>query len=94
MTADIGAREVTFSWEVLPPLDRNGLIISYTLTCSVSAPADLDLDIEGGNFAQAGLNSLDGFRPNTSYVCTVFAINGADQGPSSEVTFNTSDESK
>ena len=47
-----------------------------------------------GSFVSEGVNSLSGFRPNTTYVCDLFAVNGAGEGPRNTTTFNTSDDSE
>ena len=86
--AEISQRQVIFSWS--PPLvaQRNGLIISYTLSCSPS-PTSLP------QFpSQSGLLMVTGFSPDTSYSCSVVANNSLGSGPPAHTTFTTIQDCK
>ena len=86
----IGATEVVFSWGPLPVLERNGVIIQYTVTCNSSFGS------VSQSFEEDGTNAtISGFWPNTTYSCDIFATNSAGDGPSrSGVSFTTKDDSK
>ena len=78
-----GERQAMFSWS--PPLvtERNGVIITYTLSCSPS-PSTLPLSI-----SQAVPVTVTGFTPDTRYICSVMAHNGLGAGPAAQETFTT-----
>ena len=86
--AVVGQRQVVFSW--CPPLvtQHNGLITSYTLSCSPS-PSSLPQSI-----SQSGLLTVAGFSPDTSYSCSVVANNGLGSGPPAYTNFTTLQDCK
>ena len=77
---------LSFSWQ--PPAG-DGLILSYTLICSVN----------GLTAVNATLNPilevmLDELKPATSYLCSIYASTSGGAGPSTDaVTITTESES-
>ena len=78
-----GQRQVEFSWSPPPVTQRNGVITSYTLSCSPS-PSSLPLFP-----SQSGPLIVTGFSPNTLYSCSVVATNSQGSGPPATTTFTT-----
>ena len=79
-----GQRQVEFSWSPPPVTQRNGVITSYTLSCSPS-PSSLPLSP-----SQSGPLNVTGFSPNTPYSCSVVATNSRGSGPPATTeTFTT-----
>ena len=70
-----GQRQVIFSWSPPAVTQRNGVITSYTLSCSPS-PSSLPLSP-----SQSGQLNVTGFSPNTPYSCSVVATNSQGSGP-------------
>ena len=81
--ADPGERQVNFSWSPPPVALRNGVITSYTLSCSPS-PSSLPQSP-----SQPGTLTVAGFSPNTSYSCFVVASNSRGSGPPANYSFTT-----
>ena len=82
-----GEREVKFSWSPPPPTQQNGVITSYTLSCSPS-PSSLP---QSPSSQSSGSLSVAGFSPNTLYSCSLTAENSQGSGPPAVVTFTTKD---
>ena len=83
-----GEREVMFSWSPPPVTQQNGVISSYTLSCSPS-PSSLP------QFpTQSGSLTVIGFSPNTLYSCSLTANNIQGSGPPTSHTFTTQKDSK
>ena len=80
---EVGEREVTFSWSLLPVTQHRGYLTNYTLSCSPS-PSSLPQSP-----SQSGPLTVTGFSPDTSYSCSVVANNGLGSGPPSTTTFTT-----
>ena len=78
-----GERQVTFSWSPPPVALRNGVITSYTLSCSPS-PSSLPQSP-----SQPGTLTVSGFSPDTSYSCSVVASNSQGSGPPASISFTT-----
>ena len=81
-TAVAGEREVVFSWSPPPVTERNGVITSYTLSCSPS-PSFLP------QFPSSGPLTVTGFSPHTSYSCSLVASNTQGSGPHELISFIT-----
>ena len=82
------SRTLTFSWS--PPLlsQRNGVIISYLITCS-----------SGGSIINSTRTSstsltITGLQPFTNYTCSVRAATIVGDGPATMLDIVTSEESK
>ena len=89
MTASpVNSREMRFTWLPPAPTMRNGLIIKYTLNCSITAT---EMNQTNRTFMPQDSYILSGFRPGTQYTCQVVAINSAGSGPPAE-TMATSPE--
>ncbi len=71
------SENITVSWDPPPRESQNGIIIAYTLTCQ---PQELATALPV-TYSAAGNYSLSGFRPATSYNCTVFAATAGGNGP-------------
>ena len=81
-TVYTGEREVVFSWSSPPVTERNGVITSYTLSCSPS-PSSLPQSPSSGPLTVAG------FSPHTSYSCSLVASNTQGSGPPAPTSFTT-----
>ena len=90
------SRTITFNWS--PPLitNQNGVILNYTLMCTLQ-----DSDERSSEHAQismvyqsAGRHVLGGFCPFSTYSCSIFATNSAGNGPSISLLLNTKNDSK
>ena len=78
-----GERQVNFSWSPPAVALHNGVITSYTLSCSPS-PSSLP-----HSPSQSGPLPVAGFSPDTSYSCSVLASNSVGSGPPANITFTT-----
>ena len=83
-----GQRQANFSWSPPPVALRNGVITSYTLSCSPS-PSFLPQSP-----SQSGPLTVAGFSPDTSYFCSVLASNSVGSGPPVNITFTTLQDCK
>ena len=81
--AAAGERQVTFSWSPPPVALRNGVITSYTLSCS---PSTYSLPLSP---SQPDPLTVAGFSPDTSYSCSVVASNSHGSGPPANTSFAT-----
>ena len=86
--AETGQRQVTFSWSPPPVTQRNGVITSYTLSCSPS-PSSLPKSP-----FQAGPLTVAGFSPDSSYSCSVVATNSQGSGPPTNINITTLQDCK
>ena len=86
--AEVGQRQVNFSWSPPHVTQHNGLITSYTLSCSPS-PSSLPQSP-----FQSGPLTVAGFSPDTSYSCSVVANNGLGSGPPAHTNFTTLQDCK
>ena len=83
------SRELTFFWDLPPPTQRNGVITSYTVSCSPDTET-LPL-VETTLPGVVGL-TVGGFRPFTEYMCTIVATNSQGSGPPATVTTMTNED--
>ena len=81
--ASAGERQVNFSWSPPPVALRNGVITSYTLSCSPSPSSLLQSP------SQPGPLTVAGFSPDTSYSCSVVASNSRGSGSPANTSFTT-----
>ena len=86
--ADPGERQVVFSWSPPPVTQRNGVITSYTLSCSPS-PSSLPQSP-----SHSGPLTVTGFSPDIAYSCSVVATNSRGSGPPANVTFTMQQDCK
>ena len=86
-TAEVGQREVVFSWSPPPVTQRNGVITSYNLSFSPS-PSFLPQQTPSGPL------TVTGFTPDTAYSCSVVATNSQGSGPSATTSFTTQQDCK
>ena len=86
------SESVIVSWGPPPPAAQNGIITLYILTCqSEERNEDLTMTMK---FPEEGEYSLSGFRPATTYSCTVLAITGGGSGPPAMQTITLPDDGK
>ena len=85
--AEVGQREVVFSWSPPPVTQRNGVITSYNLSCSLS-PSFLPQQTPSGPLTVAG------FTLDTAYSCSVVATNSQGSGPPATTSFTTQQDCK
>ena len=83
-----GQRQVNFSWSPPPVIQHNGVITSYTLSCSPS-PSSLPQSP-----SQSGTLTVTGFSPDTSYTCSLVASNSQGSGPAANISFTTLEDCK
>ena len=89
-TTYIGPRNVTLSWNPPQEGDRNGIIMSYTITCS-----DFD-DVQVGASTTISLTTtLADLAPYSFYSCSITAATtGGGEGPASVLNFTTAVDGK
>ena len=83
-----GKREVFFSWSPPPVTQHNGVLTSYTLSCSPS-PSSLPQSLS----IQTTSKTVAGFSPNTVYTCSLAVGNSKGFGPPANTTFTTAEDS-
>ena len=76
------------SWSPPPVTQRDGVLTSYSLSCSPS-PSSLPQSP-----SQAGPLTVAGFSPDSSYSCSVVATNSQGSGPPAHTTFMTLQDCK
>ena len=86
--ADPEERQVVFSWSPPPVTRRNGVITSYTLSCSPSPSSPPQSP------SLSGPLTVTGFSPDTAYSCSVVATNSQGSGPPANITFTTQQDCK
>ena len=77
--SSVTSRALTLSWSPPLPSQRNGVIISYLITCS-----------SGGSIINSTRTSstsltITGLQPFTSYICLVRAATAVGDGPSASI---------
>ena len=87
--AVVGQRQVVFTWSPPPVTQRNGVITSYTLSCSPS-PSSLPQSPS----SQSGSLTATGFSPNTLHSCSLAASNNQGTGPPAIKNFTTLEDCK
>ena len=70
---------ISVSWNPPPEGEQNGVITGYTFTCQPEELLDRNFPIF---YSTHGTHNLDGFRPATSYNCSIFAMTAGGSGPS------------
>ena len=78
---------VTFSWNPLPPPDRNGIIISYVLNITLLATGQV--------FQYTSTSTsitITGLQPFSSYSCLIAAATAVGLGPFTTVLSLTTPE--
>lgn len=71
------AENISISWDPPPREAQNGVIIAYTFICQ---PQEL-ATAQPVTYSAPGDYSLSGFRPATSYNCSIFAATAGGNGP-------------
>ena len=85
-------RNMTFSWS--PPasnLQHNLVITGYFLSCVPEGGGGNSISMQ---YTTAGIFTLGGFTPATSYNCSIFASNSQGTGPATYMIAATQDDSK
>ena len=83
------SREVTFFWDLPLPSQRNGIITSYTISCS---PDTESLPVIVITLPGAEGLTVGGFQPFTEYSCMIIATNSQGSGPLALVTTRTNED--
>ena len=83
------SREVTFFWDLPLPSQRNGIITSYTISCS---PDTETLPVTVITLPGTEGLTVGGFQPFTEYSCMIFATNSLGSGPPALVTTRTNED--
>ena len=88
INVEMTAHTLTLSWSPPLPSQRNGVIISYLITCS-----------SGGSIINSTRTSstsltITGLQPFTNYTCSVSAATIVGDGPTTARTIETKKESK
>ena len=83
------SRNLTFFWDLPPPTQRNGVITSYTISCS---PDTETLPLVETTLPGVGGLTVGGFRPFTEYMCTIAATNSQGSGPPAISTTMTNED--
>ena len=87
---DSGITNLTFSWSPPRPEDWNGNITTYSLSCRQSMGGAGSSPIEQVYTGlPAGNITLDGFRPNVEYTCSLTASNSRGEGPPATDSYMT-----
>ena len=84
----VNSTAITIQWEMVPCIYHNGVITSYSFSCSPS-PSSLPQ-----SSSQSGPLIVAGFSPNTFYSCSVVATNSHGSGPPANITFTTQQDCK
>ena len=83
------SRMLTFSWDLPPPAQRNGIITSYTISCS---PDTETLPLVETTLPGEGGLPVVGFTPFTEYTCAIVANNSQGSGPPATIMATTSQD--
>ena len=83
----VTSTSLTLSWESPSPVHQNGAIFNYTLTCIPGSGLPPLVSV----FTTAGVYTLNGLTPATSYACSVFATNVYGNSPPANVSAMTED---
>ena len=78
-----GLETLTFHWDPPPPNATNGLVVSYSLSCSPAYGPVLFVGAGSVN------TKLEGFESDTTYTCSVFASTLVGDGPPAMQTATT-----
>ena len=85
----MSGRSITVSWSPPNPSDRNGVIVSYTVTCIARVSGVTPVTM---TYNQAGTHILFGFSPLTTYDCSIVASNSAGRGPPAVTSITTPED--
>ena len=93
VTANVlNSTSILVSWEQVPLLDQNGVILSYTVTYTSSRSGSAKTKIVT---APANQTTLTGLNEHTEYNITVFASTSKGGGPkSAPITIITDEDSE
>ena len=86
-------RNVTLDWDPPASVDQNGEIIGYNLTCIQTNGAQ----VSGLIATQSSLETMFTIPvlvPFTEYTCRLSSLNIAGEGPATQYTFKTAEDSK
>ena len=84
---------VTLTWTAPELIDQNGAPVGYNLTCMNTN----GVSVNGLSPTQTSMNTMftiTDVMPFTGYTCDLSFINVAGQGPSTQCTFETAQDSK
>ena len=77
------SRNLSLTWNLPNPAERNGMITGYTVQCVSATGSPYN-----GETLEEQLTAT-GLRPNTIYNCSVYASNAQGNGPSAYQLVNT-----
>lgn len=86
---NIGSRSVTLSWDLPNEDGRNGIIISYTISCSDSDGVQINTTT-----TTSLITTFEALRPYSFYICSVFASTSGGNGPAAVLNFTTVSDGK
>ena len=87
------SRSVTLDWDPPVRVDQNGEIVGYNLTCIQTDGAQ----ISGLTATQSSTETMfttPVLVPFTEYTCKLSSINVVGEGPATQYTFKTAQDSK
>ena len=88
------AREVYLQWEEPIQALQNGQITGYNLSCySVNTQENVSADLSATQSSASTIFTIAPVNPFTEYTCSVSAINEVGQGPPTQCTFSTQQDS-
>ena len=76
---------LSLTWEPVVEEEQNGIILSYTLTCSIDSDVAFELSLT----ATIGEIELGVYEADVIYSCEIYASNSAGNGPSVTITIAT-----
>ena len=86
-------RNATLIWTAPALIDQNGAPVGYNLTCMNTN----SVSVNGLNATQTSNNTMftiTDVTPFTDYICDLSFINVVGEGPSTQCTFTTAQDSK
>ena len=84
---------IILTWTAPALIDQNGASVGYNLTCTNTN----GVSVNGLNATQTSINTMftiTDVMPFTSYTCDLSFINEVGQGPSTQCTFTSAEDSK
>lgn len=83
-TASLNGTVLSLSWAPPSEDERNGVIISYTLTCDIDGEIAFSLNLSTIEQIDVGV-----YESDSTYTCEIFASTSVGGGPEATVTITT-----